>query len=62
FYISTLITLSYAIYLTFNELGKSGFLLGLLSLGLVIGIYGSVVKEIFFEIKKFVLVRRTKNV
>ncbi|MGL5049993.1 MAG: lipopolysaccharide biosynthesis protein [Fusobacteriaceae bacterium] len=62
FYISTAITLGYAIYLTFNELGKSGFLLGLLSLGLIVSIYGSVVKEIFFEIKKFVLVRRTKKI
>ncbi|MGL5354983.1 MAG: lipopolysaccharide biosynthesis protein [Cetobacterium sp.] len=62
FYMSTLITLSYAIYLTFNELGKSGFLLGLLSLGLIIGIYCSVVKEIVFEIKKFLFTRRTKNV
>ncbi|MGL5427915.1 MAG: lipopolysaccharide biosynthesis protein, partial [Cetobacterium sp.] len=62
FYMSTAITLGYAVYLTFNELGKSGFLLGLLSLGLIVSIYGSVVKEIYFEIKKFVLDRRTKNV
>lgn len=61
FYTSTIITLSYAIYLTFNELGKSGFLLGLIALLVIVGIYGSVVKEIIAEIKKFLLARRMKN-
>lgn len=61
FYISTIITLSYAIYLTFNELGKSGFLLGLIALLVIVGIYGGVVKEIIAEIKKFLLARRMKN-
>lgn len=54
FYLSTAIVTSYAIYLTFNELGKSGILLGILLIGIVLGIYFEVIKEIFFMIQKVV--------
>lgn len=54
FYLSTTIVTSYAVYLTFNELGKSGILLGVLLIGIVLGIYFEVIKEIFFMIQKVV--------
>lgn len=54
FYFSTTIVTSYAIYLTFNELGKSGILLGVLLIGIILGIYFEVIKEIFFMIQKVV--------
>lgn len=57
FYTSTAITLSYAIYLTFNELGKSGALLGIIALLVIIVMYISVVKGIVTEIKKFLFSR-----
>lgn len=54
FYFSTTIVTSYAIYLTFNELGKSGVFLGVLSMGIILGIYFEAIKEIFFMIQKIV--------
>lgn len=51
FYFSTVIVTSYAIYLTFNELGESGVLLGVLLIGTILGIYFEVIKDVFSMMK-----------
>lgn len=58
FYFSTVIVTSYAIYLTFNELGKSGILLGILLIGMVLGIHFEVVKDVFSMMKNVLKARR----
>lgn len=58
FYFSTIIVTIYALYLTFNELGKSGILLGVLLIGVVLVIYFEVLKEIFFMIEKVIKAKR----
>lgn len=54
FYLSTSIVLTYAIYLTFNELGKSGVILGILFIGGILLIYFDTIKEIVFLLRKIV--------
>ncbi|MGL5208079.1 oligosaccharide flippase family protein [Cetobacterium sp.] len=51
FYFSTAIIMSYAIYLTFNDVGKSGILLGILFIMAILIIYFNVIKEILLIIK-----------
>lgn len=58
FYFSTVIVTSYAIYLTFNELGKSGISLGVLLIGMLLGIYSEVVKDVFSMMKNVLKARR----
>lgn len=54
FYLSTSIVLTYAIYLTFNELGKKGVILGILFIGGILLIYFDTIKEIVFLLRKIV--------
>ena len=51
FYLSTTIVTIYAIYLTFNKLGKNGVLLGILSIIAILIIYFEIIKEILLVIK-----------
>lgn len=60
FYFSTTIVTSYAIYLTFNELGKSGVLLGFLFIVGVLLIYFDVIKEIIFVTREILKNKRFK--
>ena len=60
-YISIGITLNYAIYLTFNELGRRGLLLGIISLGLIMALYLHMIKEIVSEIRRLILNKNLKN-
>lgn len=57
FYFSTTIILSYAVYLTFYELGKKGLILGIISMILILFIYYKTIKDIFLEIRTAIKIK-----